>query len=68
MSCEDCAEFQGEIRESLDAVRTSQIQTQAKVDWIVETVTKLMEGFNGMINAGGPLAMLKELRKGKKDG
>jgi len=47
---------------TLDEIRTSQVQTQAKLDWVVETVNKLMEGFQGMMNAGGPLAMIKALR------
>jgi hypothetical protein len=68
MTCEECAERQDDIRETLDAIRVSQTQSQAKIDWIVETVNGLMTGFQNMMSAGGPLQMLKELRGANKKG
>jgi len=68
VTCEECGKSQGEIREILDAIRVSQTQMQAQVEWIVNTVNGLQMGFQNMMSAGGPLAMIKEMRKAKKDG
>ena len=65
MTCEDCAKKQEEIGETLDQIRVSQVQAAENLQWIVDTVNGLRMGFEQMMNAGGPLAMLKELRKSR---
>lgn len=64
MTCEDCAKQRESDQETLDAIRTSQTQMAAQVDWIVKTVDGMRQGFEQMMSNGGPLAMLKMLRKG----
>jgi hypothetical protein len=65
MTCEECGKSQDEIRETLDAIRVSQTQMQEQVNWIVTTVNGLQNGFQAMMSAGGPLQMIKELRRSK---
>jgi hypothetical protein len=67
-TCEECGKSQDEIRETLDAIRVSQTQSQANLEWLVNTVNGLQMGFQKMMDAGGPLAMIKEMRRAKKDG
>jgi hypothetical protein len=65
MTCEECAKSTDEMRETIDKILVSQTQMQAQVAWIVETVNGLKNGFEAMMKAGGPLQMIKELRKAK---
>lgn len=65
MTCKECAQSTDEMRETLDAIRVSQTQMQEQIKWIVETVAGLQQGFQNMMNAGGPIAMLKEMRRSK---
>lgn len=65
MTCEDCANRREEEREILDQILVSQTQSQAKLEWVVKTVEGLAKGFEDMMKAGGPLAMLKMLRSTK---
>jgi hypothetical protein len=68
MTCEDCAQRKDAESAMLEEIRMSQLQSQAKLDWMVTTVEALMKGFQDMMSAGGPLAMLKMMRSGGKNG
>lgn len=63
MTCEDCAKRRETEQETLDEIRVSQIQMADNVKWMVETINGLRLGFENMMSVGGPLAMLKELRR-----
>lgn len=65
MTCEDCAQRRESEQAQLDAIQVSQIQTAEQVKWMVDTIEGLRQGFEAMMNSGGPLAMLKMMRSGK---
>jgi hypothetical protein len=68
MTCEECGQRTDDMVKTLDEIRTSQVQMQSQVSWIVTTVESLAKGFQEMMNSGGILGMLKQMRSGKKDG